>query len=158
MTPSSPSLETSRSQDPPSDDDDDELLALRIAALESIKIKEARAAKEQSAKAKPGFLIQSHPARNNLVSIVTNEEDIDSVTKPKTRPSPPAPAKLVPVFDPSRPPPGCFAAPPQLPGDLPLLPFPPPARYSRSPRRWSRSPPSRRSPSPYRSASYSFSS
>jgi len=146
---------TATSQDQASDDEDDELLALRIAALESIKIKEAKAKADAK---KPEFLIKSHPARGNLVSIVTCEDELQQGVEVKQQrngsklsnrlgsPPPSIPAPVLPVFDKTRPPPG-FASEAFV--SEPLIPFPPPRRFSRSPRRWSRSPPPRRSPSPY---------
>ena len=161
---------TATSQEQASDDEDDELLALRIAALESIKIKEAKVflfhvygllINSQQAKAdakKPEFLIKSHPARGNLVSIVTCEDELKQGGEAKRNgsklqsnrlasPPPSLPPPVLPVFDRTRPPPG-FGG--EVFVSEPLIPFPPPRRFSRSPRRWSRSPPPRRSPSPYR--------
>lgn len=150
------SLETSTSQtDAASDDEDDELLALRIAALESIKLKESKQANKtpvlpQKPK-KPDFVIKSHPKRSNLLSIVTCEEEYET-SIPRKQCNVPS---VAPFFDPTVPPPG-FAR------------KSPPARYSRSPaRRYSRSPgrrwgsrsplPRRRSISPFRSRRRSFS-
>jgi len=146
---------TATSQEQASDDEDDELLALRIAALESIKIKEAKAKADAK---KPEFLIKSHPARGNLVSIVTCEDELKQGGEAKRNgsklqsnrlasPPPSLPPPVLPVFDRTRPPPG-FGG--EVFVSEPLIPFPPPRRFSRSPRRWSRSPPPRRSPSPYR--------
>ena len=64
-----------------SEDDDDELLALRIAALESIKLQKSKAS-EKVAKAKAEevdkpaqqFVVKSHPKRSNLLSIVTCDQ------------------------------------------------------------------------------------
>jgi len=146
---------TATSQEQASDDEDDELLALRIAALESIKIKEAKAKADAK---KPEFMIKSHPARGNLVSIVTCEDELKQGGEAKRNgsklqsnrlasPPPSLPPPVLPVFDRTRPPPG-FGG--EVFVSEPLIPFPPPRRFSRSPRRWSRSPPPRRSPSPYR--------
>ena len=97
----------------------------------------------QQAKAdakKPEFVIKSHPARGNLVSIVTCE---DEITRGETKrngsklsnrlASPPAslPPPVLPVFDRTRPPPG-FGG--EVFVSEPLIPFPPPRRFSRSPR------------------------
>jgi len=144
------SLDTSTSQtEAASDDEDDELLALRIAALESIKLKESKLAsskvKATQQPKKPDFVIKSHPKRSNLLSIVTCEEEYEtSLPNKQSQQSPPT---VTPFFDPTRPPPG-FARN-----------SPPPRRYSRSPpsRRYSRSPPRRwsRSPLPARRRSIS---
>jgi len=125
------SLDTSTSQtEAASDDEDEELLALRIAALESIKLKEL-ASKQPTAtqdeSKKPDFVIKSHPKRSNLRCIVTCEDEYEA-SQPQPKHSPPI---VTPFFDPTRPPPG-FArnSPPTV------------RRSSRSPisRRYSRSP------------------
>lgn len=155
-----------------SDDDDDELLALRIAALESIKLQKAKpsplkeTAKQPEADGdKPEFQIKKHSIRSNLLSIVTHNEEQETAVPPPSNLNPEA-APFIPVpvhFDPSRPPPGFGGRGGQL------LPFPPRPRSpgyrryssrsrSRSPgprrRPLSRSPPPgyfrRRSVSPYR--------
>ena len=143
-----------------SDDEDDELLALRIAALESIKLQKVQARSQSPEKEKPDFVIKSHPKNGNLLSIVTCVEEQERPNRgpPLKRLSPP-PAPL-PYFDPTRPPPG-FGQ-----NRFSRSPF---SRRSRSPmyrrfvsrsrsrspgrRPWSRSPPPhyrRRSISPYR--------
>ena len=153
-----------------SDDDDDELLALRIAALESIKLQKAKPPPQKEAtkqtegdEDRPEFQIKKHSIRSNLLSIVTHDEEQETVVPPPSSLNPEAvPFIPVPVnFDPSRPPPGFGGRGGQL------LPFPPPRlpgdrRYSRSRSRSpglrrrlpSRSPPPgyfrRRSVSPYR--------
>ena len=142
-----------------SDDEDDELLALRIAALESIKLQKSKAAaaKQSSKKTeeeKPDFVIKPHANRSNLLSIVTCEDEKEVATDKKESSSPP----LIPYFDPTRPPPGFNRGSAGR-----ISPFSrrsrSPRRYgsrsrSRSPgRRWSRSPPPhyrRRSVSPFR--------
>merc|ERR1719422_2145626 len=144
-----------------SDDDDDELLALRIAALESIKLQKAKPQQKvskQTEEEKPDFVIKSHPKRSNLLSIVTCEEPEPEVPNKSSSPPPAS----IPYFDPTRPPPRFGLGP-----RLSRSPF---GRRSRSPgfyrrfgsrsrsrspgrRPWSRSPPPhyrRRSLSPYR--------
>jgi len=135
-----------------SEDDDDELLALRIAALESIKLQKSKAASEKVSKAeeidKPAqqFVVKSHPKRSNLLSIVTCEEEQEELVPDKRLSPPPL---TMPYFDPTRPPPGLprprdrFSPPPNLfrRSRSPMY-----RRYrSRSPgpgrRPWSRSPP-----------------
>lgn len=148
-----------------SDDEDDELLALRIAALESIKLQKSKPQAAKSASRspeteKPDFVIKSHPKRSNLLSIVTCEDEQESGLPAKRSSPSPAPAPL-PFFDPTRPPPGFVQ------NRFSRSPF---SRRSRSPlyrrfvsrsrsrspgrRPWSRSPPPhygrRRSISPYR--------
>ena len=135
-------MDTSTSQtEAASDDEDEELLALRIAALESIKLKELASkqpAATQKESKKPDFVIKSHPKRSNLRCIVTCEEEYEAASQHQPKHSPPV---VTPFFDPTRPPPG-FArnSPPTV------------RRSSRSPipRRYSsRSPPPRwRSRSP----------
>ena len=122
-----------------SDDDDDELLALRIAALESIKLQKAKPPPQKEAtkqterdEDKPEFQIKKHSIRSNLLSIVTHDEDQETVIPPPSSLNPEAvPFIPVPVnFDPSRPPPGFGGRGGQL------LPFPPPrlpGRRVRSP-------------------------
>eukprot|EP00092_Neocalanus_flemingeri_P025905 GFUD01028072.1.p1 GENE.GFUD01028072.1~~GFUD01028072.1.p1 ORF type:complete len:945 (-),score=288.83 GFUD01028072.1:723-3557(-) len=146
------SLDTSTSQtEAASDDEDDELLALRIAALESIKLKEAKLASSKAAASqqpkKPDFVIKSHPKRSNLLSIVTCEEEYETSLPHKQSP----PQTVTPFFDPTRPPPG-FARNSPPPSRRFSRSPPPSRRFSRSPRRWSRSPlpPRRRSISPFR--------
>lgn len=151
------SLDTSTSQtEAASDDEDDELLALRIAALESIKLKESKLASSkvpatQQSK-KPDFVIKSHPKRSNLLSIVTHEEEFETShgDHPPHKHSPPP--TVTPFFDPTRPPPGFARNSP--PASQRRFSRSPPRRYSRSPRRWSRSPQSRRRsispPGPFR--------
>lgn len=145
-----------------SDDEDDELLALRIAALESIKLQKSKPPAEKSTSRspeteKPDFVIKSHPKRSNLLSIVTCEDEQDGGNPGERGSTAPAP---LPFFDPTRPPPG-FGQ-----NRFSKSPF---SRRSRSPvyrrfmsrsrsrspgrRPWSRSPPPlyrRRSISPYR--------
>merc|ERR1719422_2672444 len=136
-----------------SDDDDDELLALRIAALASIKLQKAKPqpkVSKQAEEEKPDFVIKSHPKRSNLLSIVTCEEPEPEAPNKSSSPPPAS----IPYFDPTRPPPGFGLGP-----RLSRSPF---GRRSRSPgfyrrfgsrsrsrspgrRPWSRSPP-RRSP------------
>ena len=75
-----------------SDDDDDELLALRIAALESIKLqktkptatppKQTKQTEREEDGEKPEFQIKKHSVRSNLLSIVTHEEEQETVIKP----------------------------------------------------------------------------
>merc|ERR1719175_242785 len=111
-----------------SEDDDDELLALRIAALESIKLQKSKAS-EKVAKAeevdKPAhhFVVKSHPKRSNLLSIVTCEEDQEEQVLEKRLSPPPL---TMPYFDPTRPPPG-------LPRPRDRFSPLPPLRRSRSP-------------------------
>ena len=85
-------MDTSTSQtEAASDDEDDELLALRIAALESIKLKESKLASTKvpaSQPKKPDFVIKSHPGRSNLLSIVTCEEEYEA-SHPPHKHSPP---------------------------------------------------------------------
>lgn len=154
----SSSLDTSTSQtEAASDDEDDELLALRIAALESIKLKESKLASMKVSAAqqpkKPDFVIKSHPKRSNLLSIVTCEEEYET-SLPQKQSSPPT---VTPYFDPTRPPPG-FARNSPPPRRFSSR-SPPPIRFSRSPGRWSRSPlpPRRRSISPFSRRRRSFS-
>ena len=147
-----------------SDDEDDELLALRIAALESIKLQKAKPPTAKSPSRSPGsekpdFVIKSHPKRSNLLSIVTCQDEQDGAGGPPALRVSPPPAPL-PYFDPTRPPPGFGQK------RFSRSPF---SRRSRSPmyrrfvsrsrsrspgrRPWSRSPPPhyrRRSISPYR--------
>jgi len=129
------SLETSNSQiETASDDEDDELLALRIAALESIRLKESKAVPSKTtvvnSSKKPDFVIKSHPKRSNLLSIVTCEEEYEASHSVSEKSPPP----ITPFFDPTRPPPGYARKSP-------------PPRYTRSPgRRMSRSPRRSRSP------------
>jgi len=154
------SLDTSTSQtEAASDDEDDELLALRIAALESIKLKESKLASTKvpaSQPKKPDFVIKSHPGRSNLLSIVTCEEEYEA-SHPPHKHSPPT---VTPFFDPTRPPPG-FArnSPPLQRRPSSRSPLPPSRRYSRSPRRYSSRSPQfrRRSNSPYGRRRRSFS-
>jgi len=139
------SLETSNSQiETASDDEDDELLALRIAALESIRLKETKAVPSKTTVVnslkKPDFVIKSHPKRSNLLSIVTCEEEYEASHSVSEKSPPP----ITPYFDPTRPPPGYARKSPP-----PRFIRSPGRRMSRSPRR-SRSPPyRRRSISPY---------
>lgn len=129
------SLETSNSQiETASDDEDDELLALRIAALESIRLKESKAVPSKTtvvnSSKKPDFVIKSHPKRSNLLSIVTCEEEYEASHSVSEKSPPP----ITPFFDPTRPPPGYARKSP-------------PPRFIRSPgRRMSRSPRRSRSP------------
>jgi len=153
---------SSRTPTGSSDDEDDELLALRIAALESIKVKEAKAEAANNRKKfeseapprKPEFIIKSHNRNKNLLSIVTCEQEIEKTIAPKPKSpqkkdDPPA-VLPPPEFDASRPPPGYLG---------PRYTVSPPPRWSRSPERRGRCrsrsplPPRRfsRSPlSPYR--------
>jgi len=131
------------------DDDDDELLALRIAALESIKLKEKKSAPVAEVVAppptvdlRPSYVITAHPARNNLVSIITEHQEIENT--------------LAPVVVPNYPPPPIrrsFNSPPPSPVPYRSPPFRPRYRSrSRSfERRRSFSPGGGRSPPRYRS-------
>merc|ERR1712142_870525 len=141
------SLDTSTSQtEAASDDEDEELLALRIAALESIKLKElaSKAPTASQESKKPDFVIKSHPKRSNLRCIVTCEDEYEASQQPPKH-SPPV---VAPFFDPTRPPPGFARNSPPL--RRLSRSRSPPRRYLRSPGRWrSRSPQyRRRSPTP----------
>jgi len=145
------SLDTSTSQtEAASDDEDEELLALRIAALESIKLKElaSKAPTASQESKKPDFVIKSHPKRSNLRCIVTCEDEYEASQQPPKH-SPPV---VAPFFDPTRPPPGFARNSPPL--RRLSRSRSPPRRYLRSPGRWrSRSPQYRRrsiSPPPFR--------
>jgi len=148
------------------EDEDDELLILRIAALESIRLKKEKREKEEeeaAAKARlaapvkedvsrppPEFVIKSHPRRTNLVAIVTQEEEVARSLEPPERIATPPP------FNINSPPP----SPVRFRDPMPDFSKPPPNFRSRSlerryspGRRWSPPPLRRRSrsPLPYRS-------
>lgn len=127
------------------DDEDDELLALRIAALESIQIKKDSKKKSTSRPGSPGqgsgegatssthddqtkkpdYVLKKHDQRKNLVSIVTGEEEIvQSLTVP-----PP----LIPMVFNYPPPIGLVGAPPSPIRHHPdNYRYPPPTYRSRS--------------------------
>ena len=117
---------------------------------------------------KPEFVIRSHPKRSNLVSIITQEEEIEKtlfVLQPRV-PTPPAPLPPLKVSSPPPGPPTYGRRSPPWVGGLPARPSYyrsrsrsrsferarsplSPRRWSPTPRRWSRSPPLRgRSPLP----------
>ena len=90
----------------------------RIAALESIKLKEEERKRSLAEKSvvgkqeekpaapvkKPDFMIRSHPKRSNLVSIITHEDEIiETLSRQQRAPSPPPhpPSKLRSLSPPS---------------------------------------------------------
>lgn len=157
-------VEGEASKDFEDDSDDDELIALRIAALESIKVAQAKVSKEnvshsdetvdtessmEDDRKKAGYVIETHKSNANLVSIMTDKTEIEySIHKPPPNLSRPPPMIVSSVYIPSLETLKNIPPPNMLP--RPLSPGSRPWRDSRPYR--SRSPPSpyarRRSLSP----------